>query len=360
MERIQATVLAVLIAALVLFGLGYILDEGGMLAWRGGGSHDERARIALWNEEGGWETRRPNVQPPAGGETRGGRSRRGGLGGGAGDAGDGGRRRGVFFDEGTIGADGEPRRGMTRELVAARTGMLPAGPTGRDHPSQPQAPAAPPNQDDETDPELLLSVPFDGSVNGENGDQATVAEGVLFNGDSVEFTDQARVVFPAEGNVDSSAGTISFDVTPRWSGTDPSNNSLLQVRDGDDAANSLQIVKNLGTLRFIITDWRGLPSEINVPITDWLPGDRHHIDATWTGGEMVLYVDDVSVGTAQVQRGMRFADSASIQVGSAGSIYGGAGGLIRDLQIRANALSGDQIAGTTRMVQLQVEEVARH
>jgi hypothetical protein len=251
-----------------------------------------------------------------------------------------------------VGADGESRGGISPELVAARAGMLPANGATRDRDEDPaSAPQAPQNDpDDDTDPDLLLSVPFDGSVNGENGDQATVAEGVLFNGDSVEFTNEARVVFPAEGNVDSTKGTISFDVTPRWSGTDPSLNSLLQIREGDEAANSLQIVKDLGNLRFTLTDWRGIPSDISVPIADWLPGDRHHIDATWTGNEIKLYVDDVWVGAAEVRRAMRFSDDAAIQVGSAGSTFGGAGGLIRDLQIRGSALSGDQIAGNTRIV----------
>lgn len=352
MERIQTTVLAVVIAALVLFGLGYVLDSPEMLAWRGGGTPDERARIALWNSEDTRETRRRGgVVPPGDGPRSVKRRRAGGGAGGTDD--DGGPRRGRFFAGGTLGADGEPRGGISPELVAARTGMLPANGAGRERDDDPAGrPPAPPQNDadDEADPDLLLSVPFDGSVNGENGDVATFAEGVLFNGDSVEFTNEARVVFPAEGNVESANGTISFDITPRWSGTEPSRNSFLQIRDGDDAANSLLIAKELGTLRFSLTDWRGIASDISVPITDWLPGDRHHIDATWTGNEIRLYVDNVWVGAADVRRGMRFSDTAAIQVGSVGSIYGGAGGLIGDLKIRASALSGDQITGNTRIV----------
>jgi hypothetical protein len=361
MERIQTTVLAVLIAALVLFGLGYVVDGPEMLAWRGGSTPEERVRIALWNNDDTRETRRRGAAvPPGGEESRSVKRRRAGLGPEVvGDDGPG-RRRGGFFSDGTVGADGEPRGGISSELIAARAGMLPANGASRDREEPPPPQSAPQNDpDDDVDPDLLLSVPFDGSVNGENGDTATVAEGVLFNGDSVEFTNEARVIFPAEGNVESANGTISFDLTPRWSGTDPSSNSFLQIRDGEDAANSLQIVKDLGNLHFTLTDWRGIASDISVPITDWLPGDQHHIDATWTGSEIKLYVDNVWVGSAEVRRGMRFGDDAAIQVGSVGSIYGGAGGLIGDLQIRGSALSGDQITGNTRIVMNAHSEMRR-
>ena len=49
-------------------------------------------------------------------------------------------------------------------------------------------------------------------------------------------------------------GSIAFDIQPHWDGGDETNNSLLQIRDEHEWANDLQIVKNLDSLRFIIID----------------------------------------------------------------------------------------------------------
>lgn len=355
MERFQATVLAVLIAALVLFGLGYIVDDGQRLTLRRGGGVSEEKRIAFCNGAGCDRETIRGVPPPPGEGPRGAKRRRLAAGGeSSGDDGSERRMRGGFLVDGTVGADGETGRGISPDLVAARTGMLPAGPTsGRERDGgqpPPSAPDQPPQQDPDEDPDLLLSVPLDGGLGGEDGETATEAEGVLLNGNSVEFTDAARVVFPAEGNVDAAQGTISFEVTPRWDGDSATSNSFVQISEPDAINSSLQLVKNFDNLRFILTDFRGNETDISVPITDWRASQPHRIDATWNGSEMALYIDRNRVGAAPLDSRLRFTPTTPIQIGSVGANYLGAGGQIRNLQIRGNALSGAEIAGSNRIV----------
>lgn len=337
MERIQAAVLAVVIAAAVLFGLGYVVDEP--LVWRPGRAVDERARVAVWND-GGRETRR-RVIAGGGHADDDAPPRRVGFGNAAPRL-----ERGTFLSDGVLPVTGRSAR-MPADLLAARSGLLPASPPARPR-SAGDAPPPPPAEEAderEPEPELLLSVPFEGSLMGENGDAAVHAEGVLFNGNAIEFTNEARVVFPSAGNVDGAAGTISFEITPRWAGSDPASNAFVHIRDPDVWENSLQIVKNLGSLRFIIVDERGRESDVTASIVDWQPDRARVVTATWDRERMSLYVDRAWVGGAERQHALRIADTTAIQVGSAGFNYGGAGGQIRNFRIYSSALDDARIAG---------------
>ncbi|MEO8604564.1 MAG: LamG-like jellyroll fold domain-containing protein [bacterium] len=357
MERIQATVLTVLIAALVLFGIGYVVDPSVSTILRRGGApvseaaHDDgRRRIALWNSESG-ERRGPPV--PGGGEPDRHPPRHGGAVVVGGDASadrtaPGMRRRAGFPSAGVIGADGEGGR-IGTELIAARAGGIPAPLAAKPDP----APPPPKRQvlelgdpDSAANRDLLLSVPFDGDVSADKGGAPTLTDGLIVNGDSVEFTNDAQVVFPAQGNVRGSQGTISFDLDPHWAGSDLTNNSLLQIRDENQWENNLQIVKNLGALRFIIVDETGMEANVNVPISDWQPNVRHQITATWDSVGMVLYLDGRRVGATALQNGLSFGDTTPIHVGSdfPGATYAGAGGNISRLKVYGRALAGDEIA----------------
>jgi len=361
MERIQATVLTVLIAALVLFGLGYVVESSPAGGLRVGAAHesgdvgvDGRRRIAIWNNQR--ESRRGPPVPGGGGggDERGpARRTRAVVVGADDDESDvipGPRRRVSFAVEGMVGADGEPGGRIGAELIAARSGGLPAAPAAKGE----VAPALPKRRVFELgDPsggvpngDLLLSVPFKGGVTAEQGGGPLVADGLIVDGDSVEFTNDAQVTFPAEGHVRGSQGTISFDIDPRWAGSDPTNNSLLQIRDENQWENNLQIVKNLGALRFIIVDESGMEANVNVPITDWEPNVEHRITATWDSLGMVLYIDGRRVGATERHSGLAFSGSTPIHVGSdfPGANYGGAGGSIRDLKVYGHALAGDEIA----------------
>jgi hypothetical protein len=161
----------------------------------------------------------------------------------------------------------------------------------------------------------------------------------------VEFTSDAQLTFPAGGHVNGDAGTISFEIQPNWAGADDSNNSMVQIRDEHVWENTLELVKNVNTLRFIIIDEGGVERNVNVFIDDWQPGEAHRVDATWGEALMTLYVDGNVVGQSTLQNGLTFHDTTPIHIGSdfLGTSYSGAGATIRDFQLYGRALTTDEI-----------------
>lgn len=360
MERYQATVLAVVLAAVVLFGLGYVVDgasdasvpRGGMQAGRLPSDGDPAQRIALWSRE---SKRAPGG--PAGDEPPADERRR--------------RRAAVASGDSAAVIPGAPRRGgavsgtrrtielpgtvggdlLSDDLIAARTGSVPKASGG----SAVDGGAArelgplfefvedPPDERGADD--VLLSIPLDGDLAADAGDAPTHADGLVVDDGAVEFTEDAQFTFPVGGNVNGEMGTVSFEVEPRWAGSDETNNSLLQIREEHQWENSLAIVKNFDALRFIIRDALGVESNVNILIDDWQPNVRQRVSATWTADAMVLYVNGRVVGRAAGPSGLRFAASTLIHIGSdyPGSTFRGAGGAISNLTVYGRALDAEEL-----------------
>ena len=76
------------------------------------------------------------------------------------------------------------------------------------------------------------------------------------------------------------AATFSFKIEPDWSGSDQTDNALLQLRGQHEWSNRLELVKNGEFLRFILTDNTGREADISVRITDWVAGQEHDVRAT--------------------------------------------------------------------------------
>jgi Concanavalin A-like lectin/glucanases superfamily len=359
-ERVQVIALAVIVAALALFGAGYLVDGSAAP-----GDDDVVARavndgwsssgVGLSNRER--ESRRraqgsaPGVAPPERG-----RGRRGGqvdddAVGGSADVIAGTRRRSsglgpaVGRRDGDVGADG-----ISADLMAARADTIPRAGGGG---SEPQPPARHPNEpadEEPPDPQhdpggVLLSIPLKGSVNPDQGGSVTQADGVVVDGNTVDFTDQAQYTLPAAGHVDGEMGTIAFEIEPHWGGTDQTNNSLLQIRDEHEWENNLQIVKNFNSLRFIIIDETGVETNVNVYIDNWTADQPHKVAATWGEAQMALYIDGQQVGVATLPNQLTFGDTTPIHVGSdfPGTIYSGANSRMSNLTIYGRALSASEI-----------------
>lgn len=355
MERVQIIALAVIVAALVLFGAGFLVDEraeDGADRLASGAVADDRTRpgARLWSSER--ESRRAG-QPGRPGEVGEPERRRGHGGDDDSAAGDaevvpGGRRAGgvVGSVDGEDDAVGVGRGGISDEMIAARAGTLPragggGGPVGL--PEEVPAEEQPPQQDDPGG--VLLSIPLNGSIDPEQGGDPTKAVGVVVDGDAVVFTEEAEYTLPSGGHVDGDMGTIAFDIEPHWAGDDESNNSLLQIRDEHVWQNNLQIVKNYNSLRFIIIDDRGYETNVNVYIDDWQPNESHRVTATWGEALMALYVDGEQVGQATVPNELKFGSATPIHVGSdyPGSQYRGANGRISNLTIYGRTLPASEI-----------------
>lgn len=348
--------LAVLVAALALFGVGYVVD-GSTTPLRGDGvvgstfGDGARDRVDIANRE--WETRRGN-RSGSGGPAGPGREKRDRADSDDGPTGTvevvGGSRRGGS-GLGYSGSDAEEDAlagGISSDLLAARTGTLPRAGGGIEAPPRHSSDPAdePVPEEPQRDPGgVLLSIPLKGSVDPEQGGGPTQADGVVVDGDAVLFTDQAQYTLPAGGHVDGSMGTISFDIQPNWAGGDETNNSLLQIRDEHTWENNLQIVKNYDALRFIIIDSQGFETNVNVYITDWQANQRRGLTVTWGEALMTMYLDGQQVGQATLPNDVHFSDATPIHVGSdfPGSQYSGANARISNLTIYGRTLGAGEI-----------------
>jgi hypothetical protein len=191
----------------------------------------------------------------------------------------------------------------------------------------------------------LLSIPFKGDLDIEAGGEPTQATGLVNKDDGVEFSSDAQLTFPAGGHVNGEAGSISFEIQPNWAGNDETNASMVQIRNEHVWENTLSIVKNLNSLRFIIIDEGGVERNVNMLIDTWQPGESHQVTATWGEALMSLYVDGNLVGQNTMPHGLNFFDTTPIHIGSdfPGTSYGGAGATIRDFQLYGRALTGDEV-----------------
>ena len=367
MERVNVVLFASLVAALALFGLRLFsptaapdLTAGpadrGRPAFGPFGVRDRKlppSRIAMSGEKRESQEAPPGVPPPAEEKRRG--SRGGSVTGGSSAeliAGVERRRtvlaagQGRLFDASYLPA--EP----PDTLLAGRTGAVPPLRASSRDLNPPQAdPNQPRTFELDDGPkkgggDVLLRLPFNGDVNAEVGGGPIQVGGLVTQDGRVEFTDGAQLVYPAAGNVNSSAGTISFEMQPNWAGVDATDNSLVQIRNEHIWENTLSIVKNLDALRYIIIDSGGVERNVNVAIDDWAAGERRGVTATWDGDSMALYVNGEQVGENTLPHPLDFSDSTPIHIGSdfLGGSYVGAGGTITDFTIYGRALGANEIS----------------
>ncbi len=204
--------------------------------------------------------------------------------------------------------------------------------------------------DDDPSDDVVLEVTDKGDVDS----KAEVAEGVEAgeDGDWIDFTEDAMMTFPDNGNANPDAGTITLDIKPNWNGTDVTDNSLLQIREPHQWENRMQLVKNGQFLRFIVTDDSGHEADISFKIDKWVEGDPHNVTASWgrtedgTEGVTTLYVDGKQVGTNRYPGSLKFKPGTPMYLGSDhanGGSYGSAGGQMRGFQVFNGAKTPDEL-----------------
>ena len=369
MERENIVVLASLVAALALLGLRLFAPDvvpdltvasadAGRFAFGPDGVRDRKlppSHIAMY--AGGRNAEKPprGVPPPPGEERRG--SRGGSVAGAAAAEVIPATARGYGALEQErrhrFDAFDPPEGELSSSLFGGRTAAVspPA------HASSASLPEANPNKLNTFEfvdnapknaggADVLLSIPFNGDLKAVVGGGPIQATGLVSTGNQVEFPDDAQLSFPVGNNVNSKAGTISFEVQPQWAGSDQTDNSLVQIRDEHIWENTLEIVKNFSSLRYIIIDSGGVESNVNIPIDDWSAGEQHHLAATWDESSMALYVNGQMVGENALAHPLDFSPTTPIHIGSdfPDASYAGAGGTISDFTVYGRALGADEIA----------------
>ncbi len=371
MERAQIGIVAVVVAAVALFALTVIShrdasdstpDVAGGGRWtdsplvagqRGGGDGDSAVA-------GGGQGRAPGV--PGKRDRAGRRDRLASLPGSARGGPDvvaGGSRSGLSSTSRRSGSSDASLREAVRAAGAESAPRPGAGIEAKRDFDLPQAGQGPPSLEqqltgsdsvdgqpaDKNNNDLLLSLPLDGKVVTSDNTPPSLSEDLKVDENGVKFTDTSELVFPADGHVNGAAGTIQFDIQPDWSGTDQSNNSLLQIRNEHQWEDRLQLVKNYNSLRFVFVDNSGQERNVNVYIDNWQAGQPHQVAATWGDALLSLYVDGQLVGTNTYPGQLEIAPGTPIHVGSdfLGASYSGANGTISNLKVYGRALGADEV-----------------
>ena len=253
---------------------------------------------------------------------RGGGSKAGGMVGSSGSFAvrgvSGGSGGGSAINGGSGGSGIGPRAAQKQNLVDFLSGQPPT-----------QADLAPAKNADGEDVALKLDKPEDIAKQGGQSNDVQQSD----DGDGIKVGDTADIKFP--NNVSPDAATISFKIQPDWSGSDQSDNALLELRGEHDWSNRIELVKNGDFLRFILTPNSGQESDISVRISDWQAGDEHSIQAQYGNGTTSLYIDGHLAGSNQYTGQLQFADNVPLHFGSdyPGSNYGGANSTFHDVSI---------------------------
>lgn len=371
MERNQVFVIAVVIAALSLFGLKF---------FSGGSSIDEDPQFGSVTRHGdaGFDGD-SGAQGDSGGRPRGQGSKGSGL--------SGHQSRLAAVSGSRTGADlssGKPGSGHSAELIgggdisrggsvgtsaSARTGRGAGGTanvaggaggsklaTGslnvrdNDHanlvqqlaalPANPAQSGLGPDASLTPGQDVVLSVSHANDL--QQSDLATDVK-PKDDGVGINFTPDSVVAFPDAGNVRGDAGSISFDVKPQWNGADDTNNSFVQLRSENQWANRIEVVKNGQYLRFLVSDSGGVERDISLQIASWQPDESHSITATWGNMQTSFYVDGRLVGQTTMPNELQIAPGTPLYMGSKAFNYSGANATIENFKVYNRPLGLDEI-----------------
>jgi len=153
-------------------------------------------------------------------------------------------------------------------------------------------------EEDLEEPNTLLLLPFNSSLNGIGGERPTASSGLAYTAGkhnrAVYVYESSRAVslkYAADNNIDAQKGTIEAWIKPKWNGNDGKSHTLIQygVRGGllilKDGANNLRLILN----RFSPS---GFP-EIGVSknIGDWQANQWKHVAFTWGDGQLQLFIN---------------------------------------------------------------------
>ena len=147
-----------------------------------------------------------------------------------------------------------------------------------------------------------------GATDARAGDTRT---DVAFDGGDTAYETQAQVEVPDVGKITGAAGTMSFWLQPGWQEGNQDDATLMDLGDG-----RLQIIKNVGFLRFEFVDDGGNAGGIGSSIAEWREGEWHQVTAVWNGNQYSLYVDGQLVSQTVHDGRVDLPSDAKLYIGS--------------------------------------------
>ena len=174
---------------------------------------------------------------------------------------------------------------------------------------------------------------------------AAAADDVAFHsGDDVQFPTAERVAIPIDGKSQHDAGgSVSLWVQPGWERGNEDDATLVQLGD------RVRLAKSVHFLRLEAADAEatdaGEVAGVDVPITEWNPGEWHQVTATWSDHALSLYVDGELVGQRMGRGHVDLPPDTELLVGSdLAESRRVAPGLIGRVDVRSRPLEDDEVA----------------
>jgi hypothetical protein len=141
---------------------------------------------------------------------------------------------------------------------------------------------------------------------------AAAATDVAFQSGDTQYQTGTQAQIPDIGKLaGAGVGTLSFWMQPSWGEGNQDDASLLTLGDG-----RLQVIKNVGFLRFEFVDDAGNPAGLGAPIAEWKEGEWHQVSATWNGNTYSLYVDGQLVSQTVHDGRVNLPADANLYIGS--------------------------------------------
>ncbi len=194
----------------------------------------------------------------------------------------------------------------------------------------------------------VVSIPFDNTTLPDKGEAPIAEQGIAFDGHGATFATDSQLAIPDAANLTGDAGTVTFCLRPQWSGNEPTDASLVNLRTPNVFENRLQIAKNGQNLRLLMADNTGHEAGAALNISGWQPGENHLVTATWGQALTSLYVDGQLVDSGTYQGELQIAPGTPMYIGSdvPGGIAGAQGSL-SNFQVYNRALTPEDVAGLT-------------
>lgn len=200
--------------------------------------------------------------------------------------------------------------------------------------------------EEEAREDVVLSVPLDEGGAESASTEPIIDEGLEVEESGVEFPADSVLAFPDAGNMRGEAGTITFEVEPKWSGTDPGDNSFVQVRSPGEWQGKVSLFRNGRYLRFVWFDTNGQEQGVGVDIGDWQAGDRHEVTATWGEALLSLYVDGKLAGQNTYSGELAIPPGTPLFLGSNPRHHvPGADATLQNFKVYGRALSPEEVRG---------------
>jgi hypothetical protein len=149
----------------------------------------------------------------------------------------------------------------------------------------------------------------------------------------------SRVELSDAGELSGDAGTVSFWIEPQWSQDSKDGANFVQLGEL-----GLEITKSGTYLRFQDSTTSDTDFGGGIDISQWQPGDWHHVTATWRGNALALYVDGQQVFLNHGLAQPNFDGRTKLYVGSDSS--GGvpvANGQLHFLTVLNHDASNDEV-----------------